>query len=437
MHTIKVPHNKNTRKCHAVTMQTPEKVVVPVSMHIGAPSRLLVKSGDRVSIGQPIAEPTGMVSSYIHAPISGTVKSIGKARTARGHLVDAVTILSDGEGRFFSELRPPRVTDAASFVEAIRDSGAVGLGGAGFPTAVKLLPDALSRVDTVIVNGAECEPYITSDTRTMLERSGDIAEGVQLLRTYLGIDRIIVAIEDNKPECRDKLKPLLADTAEIRMLASRYPHGGEKMLVYRVLRRKIPEGKLPIDVGVIVLNCTTLAFIARYVRTGVPLVSKCVTVDGDAVRTPMNVSVPIGTPISDVFAFAGGFTEEPAVVLYGGPMMGITVPDLDVPVLKNTNALLAFTGKEARKLAPSACLRCGRCVSACPMSLSPIAIAEAYERRDAKALCALKVNLCIECGCCAYSCPANRRLVQTNQLAKPLAASEARKKAEAKGGPRK
>lgn len=433
MHTVKVPHKKTTRKCHVVSMPAPERVVVPVSMHIGAPSRLLIKSGDTVSIGQPIAEPSAAVSSYIHAPISGTVKSIGKARTARGRLVDAVTILSDGENRFYEELRPPRVSDAASFIAAIRASGVVGLGGAGFPTAVKLSPDALSRIDTVIVNGAECEPYITSDTRTMLERAGDIVEGVRLLRTYLGVPRVVIAIEDNKPECRKKLAPLFTDGTEIRMLRSRYPHGGEKMLVYRVLRRKIPEGKLPLDVGVIVLNCTTLACIARYVRTGLPLVSKCVTVDGGAVKTPMNVNVPIGTPLRDVFAFAGGFKEEPAAVLYGGPMMGITVPDLDVPVLKNTNALLAFTEREARKLAPSPCLRCGRCVGACPMSLSPIAIAEAYERRDAKALCALKVNLCIECGCCSYSCPAHRQLVQQNQLAKPLAATEARKQASAKG----
>lgn len=432
MHTIKVPHRKTTRKSHVVSMPAPEKVVVPVSMHIGAPSKLLVKSGDTVAIGQPIAEPSGVVSSYIHAPISGSVKSIGKTRTARGALVEAVTILSDGENRFYSELRPPRVTDTVSFVEAIRASGVVGLGGAGFPTAVKLSPDTLSRLDTVIVNGAECEPYITSDTRTMLERSGDIVEGVQLLRAYLGVSRIVIAIEDNKPECRDKLAPLVGDSAEIRMLRSRYPHGGEKMLVYRVLRRKIPEGRLPIDVGVIVLNCTTLACIARYVRTGLPLVSKCVTVDGGAVKTPMNVSVPIGTPLRDVFAFAGGFTEEPAAVLYGGPMMGITVPDLDVPVLKNTNALLAFTEKEAKKLAPGPCLRCGRCVAACPMSLSPIAIAEAYERRDARALYALKVNLCIECGCCSYSCPAHRHLVQQNQLAKPLAAMEDRKRRKRK-----
>ena len=435
LHTVKVPHRKNTKSFRAVAMPTPALVTLPTVMHIGAPAKPIVKPGDSVALGQPVAEPGGVISSFVHAPVSGTVKSVSRIRLANGALTDAITIASDGENRYYTGLVPPEVTDFQSFTDAVRASGVVGLGGAGFPTMIKLSPKNLAALDTVIVNGAECEPYITSDTRTMLDRTNDIADGVSLLRRFLGAKRVIIAVEDNKPECIQKLKTYFPDEkTEIAVLPSRYPQGSEKVLIYNILGRTVAEGKLPIDVGVIVLNCTTLAVVANYIKTGMPLIQKCVTVDGDAVMHPMNVLVPIGTPVADVFAFTGGFKQPPAKILYGGPMMGITMPDTSAPVLKNTNALIALSERSAKLTEPSACIRCGRCVSHCPMNLMPPMIAAAYKKRDGDALCELKVNLCMECGCCAYVCPAHRPIVQTNKLAKRLAADAAK---SAKGAGKK
>ena len=418
MHTIRVPHRKQTAELSAVRLPTPDTVVIPTSMHIGAPARPIVTVGDRVKLGDVIAEPSSFVSSYVHASVSGTVTRIGAVLLSNGSYGEAITVKSDGSSEYAESVTPPTVNSHASFIEAVKRSGAVGLGGAGFPTVVKLSPKDLSLIDTVIINGAECEPYITSDTRTMLERPHDVAEGVLLLRRYLGIKRVILAIENNKPLCIEAMKHALGDTAEVMSLPSRYPQGGEKVLIYNTVGRVLEEGKLPIDVGVIVLNCTTLAFIAAYLRTGLPLVEKCVTVDGGAVKEPKNVIAPIGTPVSALFEFCGGFTEDPDRLLYGGPMMGITLPTLDTPILKNTNAILALTKKETRSLAPSACIRCGACQRACPMGLMPTMLADAFEKSDCDSLARLKANLCMECGCCAFVCPAHRPIVQKNRLAK-------------------
>lgn len=234
------------------------------------------------------------------------------------------------------------------------------------------------------------------------------------------VKRIIFAIEDNKPQCISKFRSLTKaqNGMEVQALPAMYPQGGEKVLIYHTIGRIVPEGKLPLDAGAVVLNCTTLAAIARYMETGMPLVSKCVTVDGSAVKEPKNVIVPIGTSMEDVFQFCGGFSQEPKKVLYGGPMMGIAVPDLKQPILKNTNAILAFREEDARLPEPSACIKCGRCVSRCPLRLMPTEIDTALENDDLDTLVALKANLCMECGCCSYICPAHRPLVQTNRMAK-------------------
>ena len=306
------------------------------------------------------------------------------------------------------------------FLDAVRESGLVGLGGAGFPTVVKLTVKNLEQVKAVIINGAECEPYITSDTRTMLDRSQEVLEGARLVQHFLQVKRVIFAIEDNKPFCVRTYRKLVKDEPgmEVCPLKSLYPQGGEKVLIYNTIGEVVPEGKLPLDVGAIVLNCTTLANIARYCKTGIPLVEKCITVDGSAVAKPKNVIVPIGMRIGDVFEACGGFCEEPKKVLYGGPMMGIAVPDLDQPVLKNTNAILALTEKDAVLPEPTACIRCGRCLRHCPLRLMPSQIESAYNAGNMEKLQELKVNLCMECGCCSYGCPAHRPLVQTNKLAK-------------------
>ena len=435
MKGVAVPHHKNTAGTEPVRMP-PALVVLPTVMHIGAPAVPVVKVGDEVKVGEKVAEASGFVSSPVHASVSGTVKKIEPVLLSNGNRVPAIWIESDGKMTPFREKteKPSFITTKEEFLKAVTDSGIVGLGGAGFPTAVKLAVKDPSALDTVIVNGAECEPYITSDTYTMQSRADSVAAGIELLRDYLGARKFVIGVESNKPGCIRNMKALRIPgvSLSVKVLPPQYPQGAEKVLIHRVTGRIVPEGKLPIDVGVLVINCTTLASLADYINTGMPLVEKCVTVDGSAVREPKNVIVPIGTPVSEVFAFCGGFTEQPGKVLYGGPMMGIAVPDLSVPVLKNTNALLAFGKKDSAVPPETPCLHCGRCANHCPMQLNPPAIAKAYEERNGEALARLKVNLCMECGACVFRCPARRKIVQRNRLAKGvLRAYEQKKKEEA------
>lgn len=429
---VHVPHRKNTADMPSVKMDCPSVVSIPMSMHIGAPAKPLVKVGDHVKLGQRIAEAGGFVSSPVHASISGKVKKIDDVMLSSGRHVPAIVIESDGLLERCEGLEPPVINNQTEFLQALTDSGIVGLGGAGFPTAVKLTVKNLSQIEAVIVNGAECEPYITSDTRTMLDQSKLVLEGARLLQKYIGARRIIFAIEDNKPQCIQKFQELVKTETgmEVASLPAMYPQGGEKVLIYHTIGRVVPEGKLPLDAGAIVINCTTLASIARYIKSGLPLVRKCITVDGSAVKHPMNVVAPIGTSLRDVFEFCGGFSSEPKKVLYGGPMMGIAVPNLDVPVLKNTNAILAFAEADAGLPKPTACIKCGRCIAHCPLKLMPTEIETAFEKGDVSALAALKVNLCMECGCCSYICPAHRPLVQTNKLAKAQVAAYLKAKKE-------
>ena len=397
----------------------PKTVTIPTSMHIGAPATPCVAVGDEVKVGQKIADPGTGLSSPIYSGVSGKVKKLDEITVTTGAQVRVIVIECDGEQTIAESIVPPTVTDRESFLSAVRESGIVGLGGAGFPTSVKLnVPEG--RVDTVVVNGAECEPYITSDTRTMLDQSELVAEGLSLIMKYLNVPSAIFGIEKNKPECIAKMKQATAsmEGVQIRALPSVYPQGGEKVLVYHTTGRVIGEGKLPLDHGVIVINCTTLAAIASYIRTGMPLVEKCVTVDGSAVKNPKNLIVPIGTAVRDVIEACGGFAEEPKKILSGGPMMGVALVDANAPVLKQTNAVLAFGRKEATPPKPTACIRCGKCMDSCPLSLAPVEISKAYEQGDGAMLARLKVNLCMECGCCSYICPAKRNLVQTNRLAK-------------------
>ena len=431
LHSVHVPHRKNTAGSPPVRMPLPQTVTLPVSMHIGAPAKPVVAVGDKVKIGQVVAEPGGFVSAPIHATVSGTVTKIDSVLLSNGTHVPAIVITSDGEGTVWEGITPPTVTDTASFLDAVRQSGLVGLGGAGFPTSVKLSLRDPSMLETLIVNGAECEPYITADTWTMISDAAYIAKGIRLLKTYLQPKKCIIGIEKNKPEAIAAVKKAVGDDAKVLVLPSAYPQGGEKMIVYRATGRIVPEGKLPIDAGAVVINVTTLAALARFIETGMPLVEKCITVDGGAVRTPMNVIAPIGTAASDIFSFCGGFVREPRKILYGGPMMGIAVPDVGVPVLKNTNALIALDEKEAREKKTTSCIRCGNCVSHCPMNLQPPAIALAYEARDAERLYALRVNLCMECGSCEFGCPAMRPLVQQNKLGKRFLADYQKKQKEA------
>ena len=415
---VTVPHRKGTKNLSATLMQPASTVTIPMNMNIGKPAIPSVKVGDEVKVGQLIGEADGIVSANVHASVSGKVKSIEPMLTCTGAEVLAVTIESDGEMALSEYLVAPTITDYDSFIAAVRASGAVGLGGAGFPTSVKLDVKDTSRIEEIIINGAECEPYITSDTRTMIDNADLISDGIQLLKKWLNAKKVIIGIESNKREAISKMKSLCDDTVSVKVLPPIYPQGAEKVLIYNCTGKVVPEGKLPIDVGVVVLNCTTLAFIASYVKTGVPLVSKTVTVDGSAVSEPKNVTVPIGTSIEDVFNFCGGFKEEPHKVFYGGPMMGITVPDLSAPILKNTNAIIALNEKGSVIPEPTPCIRCGKCIDTCPLKLMPVEFARALSLKDVELLEKRKVNLCMECGCCSYICPAHRPLVENNKLAK-------------------
>lgn len=411
-------------------MPSPASVTLPTSMHIGKPARVTVKVGDDVFVGSLIAEQDGAISSPIHASVSGKVTKIIDMMLSNGNKCPAVVITSDGQMTPDPSIAPPTVTSREELIEAIRQSGIVGLGGAGFPTYVKFNADP-ARVEALVINGAECEPYITSDTVTMLTRVDDIATALRALKEHLGIPRVIIAIESNKPKAIEAMREMAKalDGVEVKVLPSLYPQGGEKVLVYHTLGKVIPAGKLPLDVGCIVANITTVATIGCYLKTGMPLVEKCVTVDGGAVNTPKNVIVPIGTSMADVFEFCGGFRKEPAKLIYGGPMMGIAVNDINAPILKNTNAILALTKREAKLPKTTACIRCGACTNHCPFGLNPSELARAYELRDAALLQTLNVNLCMECGCCSFICPANRPLVQSNKLGKVLLREEKAKEA--------
>ncbi len=430
---VHAPHRKNTAAKKPETLPVPSEIILPMSMHIGAPAKPVVKVGDEVKVGQLIGEPGGFVSSPVYTGVSGKVKAIGDFMTLTGQKTTAVTITSDGEQTVYEGVSPPEVTDLETFLAAVKNSGVVGLGGAGFPTAVKLTVKDLGQIDHIIINGAECEPYITSDTRTLLDDADAIKGGVELLKTYMKTKKIVVAIEKNKPEAIAKMKEVFegADGVDVTVLPSVYPQGGEKVLIYSITGRIVPEGKLPLDVGVIVLNVTTLAAIHKYVKTGMPLVSKCLTLDGSAVKTPKNVIAPIGTPIRDVFDYCGGI-DNSEKILFGGPMMGIAVHDPAMPVMKNTNAALAFDIKAAAIPEPTGCIRCGRCVEHCPLHLMPLNIETAFNLKKPELLEKYKVNVCMECGCCAFICPAKRPLVQVMKLSKIMLRDyQAKKKAEA------
>jgi electron transport complex protein RnfC len=420
---IRVPHRKNTADKPVLSIEAPNTVKIPMSMHIGAPAKLAVKVGDTVKIGTLIGEAGGFVSSDIYASISGKVIKIEDFTLSNGAKTQAVVIESDGEMARDESLKAPVVASADDLTEAIRKSGVVGLGGAGFPTHVKFKVDP-ARIEALIVNGAECEPYITSDSYTMTERTDDIEVALTAIKKHFGIKKIIIGIEGNKKKAIASMKALAGkiEGAEVKVLPSVYPQGGEKVLIYHTTGKVVAQGKLPIDVGCIVVNCTTLAAIGRYLTDGTPLVEKCVTVDGSAIDNPENLIAPIGTSISYLLEAVGADTEKIGKVMFGGPMMGVAAYTLEAPIMKNTNAIVALNKKDSKIPSPTPCIHCGRCVAACPMSLNPTAYAKAMSFTNdadrAEILEKEKVNICMECGCCSYVCPAKRPLVENNKLAK-------------------
>ncbi len=431
---VAVEHNKLTKDMPVVRITPPEKVVLPMLQHIGAPCTPTVKVGDHVDVGQIIGDSDKFVSAPIHASVSGKVTSVAEVKVANGRMLPAVTIENDGEMTLFEGIKPPKVETKEDLLKAIRNSGLVGLGGAGFPAHVKFnIPDD-KNVDTLIINAAECEPYITVDYRECIENSWNIFGGVYALVELLGFKNVVIAVEDNKPDAIEILKKIAdmdndkGNIVKLMTLKSKYPQGAEKMMVQSATGRKVPPGKLPADVGCVVANVASVAFIYRHLRTGRPLISRSLTVSGSAVANPMNVRVPVGIEASKVIEFCGGFKSEPAKIIAGGPMMGTALIDTNVPILKSNNALLAFTEAEARPKKERSCIHCGKCADACPMSLIPTDIEKYAKLRDADALVKAGISVCMECGSCAFSCPASKPLVQHMRLAKDVVREAGAKK---------
>ncbi len=430
---VKVDHHKNTAEIEVVRIPTPSKVVIPMQQHIGAPCEPVVKVGDEVAVGQLIGDTDKYVSAPIYASVSGKVTAIGGVKLPNGSLVQAVTIESDGEMRLWDGIKPPRVESREDLIKAVRESGLVGLGGAGFPTHVKLNFPTDKNIDTLVINAAECEPFITVDYRECIENSWDILAGVYLLKEFLGFKKVVIAVEDNKPEAFKVLKNIadhkddIDDEVKLMVLESKYPQGAEKMMVQSATGKRIPPGKLPSDVGCVVMNVASVAFIARYIKTGKPLVSRSMTVDGSAIAQPKNVRVPIGTDIGEIIDFCGGFKEEPCKIICGGPMMGQAIVGTDLPVCKQNNAILAFAKGDAVLKEETDCIRCGRCAIACPMSLMPTNIVRAANAKDPERLNQLGIMVCMECGSCAFACPAGKPLVQHMRLAKAILREEGKK----------
>lgn len=393
------------------------EVVYPMSQHIGAPAIPIVEKGDKVLAGQKIAEAGGFVSAPIHASVSGIVTAVEPRRVVAGNMAMSVVIESDG---LFHEVeyKKPGPLGELSKEEIrgmIKEAGIVGMGGAGFPTHVKLSPKEPDKIEFVIVNCAECEPYLTSDYRRMMEEPEKLVKGLKVALRLFDKAQGILAVEDNKPECISILKKLTDKEPNITVkeLVTKYPQGAERQLIFACTERKINSSMLPADVGCVVNNVDTVVAIYHAVIEGKPLMHRIVTVTGDAVRDPRNFLVCTGTCYEELIEQAGGFKKEPAKIISGGPMMGIGLFDLNVPVTKTSSALLCMTEDEVAKYEPSACINCGRCVSVCPGNIIPSTLADYAEHQDEAAFVKNNGMECCECGCCSYICPAKRRLTQS------------------------
>ncbi|WP_418753874.1 electron transport complex subunit RsxC [Eshraghiella crossota] len=423
---------KMSRECPIEILNPGDTLVYPLSQHIGAMAKPLVKAGDRVLVGQKIAEKGGFISANIHSSVSGTVKAIEKRLVATGGMVDSIIVENDG---MYEEAAPifsgnPDELSKDEIIKIIEEAGIVGMGGAGFPTNVKLSPKNADIIDSIIVNGAECEPYLTSDYRRMVEQTDKLVKGLKIVLKIFPDAKGYFGIEDNKPEAIEALLKATEneDRIEVVPLKTKYPQGGERSMIYAVTGRKINSQMLPADVGCIVHNVDTIYAIYNAVYNGKPLIERIVTITGDAVITPKNFQVRIGTSFRELIDAAGGFTTEPEKIISGGPMMGFSFFNIDVPVVKGSSSLLAFIKDDVSHEEPSACIRCGRCAAACPEHLLPMKLAALAGQNEPEEFKKLGGMECVECGCCSYVCPAKRQVTQSVRSMKKLIIASARKK---------
>ena len=406
-----------------------EEMVFPLSQHIGAPARPLVKKGDQVLKGQMIAEAGGFISANVICSVSGVVKGIEPRLVANGAMVDSIIVENDGEDHAvegFGEHRDCTKLSKEEIRDIIKGAGIVGLGGAGFPTHVKLTPKDESAIDHVIVNGAECEPYLTSDYRLMMEQPEKIIGGLKVILQLFDNAKGVIGIENNKPEAIKKLIEMVKDEPRIEVcpLLTKYPQGGERTLIYAVTKREINSSMLPADAGCVVDNIDTVVSIYNAVCESTPLIRKIITVTGDAVANPQNYEVRLGTSYNRLIEAAGGFKTEPEKMISGGPMMGQALFSTSFPVAKTSSALTCFTKDEVKAQAPTPCIRCGRCVDVCPEHLVPPLMMKAAAAENLERFQSLNGMECVECGCCAFACPAKRPLTQAfKEMRKAVAAS--------------
>ncbi len=392
-------------------------LVYPLSQHIGAPATALVAKGDRVLVGQKIAEATGFVSAPIYASVSGTVKAIEPRRVVTGDSVMSIIVENDGlyeEAETMLPIKPLEQMTKEDIIQTVKEAGIVGMGGAGFPTFIKLSPKEPDKIDYVIGNCAECEPYLTSDYRRMMEEPEKVVGGLKIILKLFDNAKGILAVEDNKPDCIQKLKELVADEPRITVmgLKTKYPQGAERTLIYATTGRQINSGMLPADAGCVVNNVDTIVAVYRAVTEGRPLMERIVTVTGDAIANPQNYRIHIGMNYQELVEEAGGFKTEPEKIVCGGPMMGFSMFGLDVPTTKTSTALLCLTHDEVAASEPGPCINCGRCVEVCPGRVVPSKLATYAEHYDEEAFLKCNGMECCECGCCSFVCPAKRPLTQ-------------------------
>ncbi|MDK2801405.1 MAG: H+/Na+-translocating ferredoxin:NAD+ oxidoreductase subunit [Clostridiales bacterium] len=429
------PHDNkhHTEKIAIKSLKIPGKLFFPIQQHIGAPCEPLVAVGDEVKMGQKIADSKAFVSAPIHSSVSGKVVAIEPVLHPGGSKVLSIVIENDGKDTVHESVVPKgdlSTLEPKQIIDIVREAGIVGMGGAAFPTHVKLSPPPDKKIDYVIVNGAECEPYLTADHRMMLESPEDIIYGLKAIMKVLGLNKGYIGIEENKQDAIKVMKEYAAKEGgiEIVVLKTKYPQGAEKQLIKVVTGREVPSGGLPADVGAIVNNISTCTAIAQAIKTGMPLISRVVTVTGSAVKQPANYLVRIGTSFRTLFEASEGFNEDPAKIIMGGPMMGIAQFSIDVPVVKGTSGLLALTKKDVALKPESPCIRCGKCVDACPMNLLPIYISAYAKKNDLEKAEEYNAVDCIECGSCSYVCPSKRHLVQSIRVAKQAIIAQKRAK---------